>query len=109
MKHSHFEDALIAQIKEAMKESTVEEYLVKRVEQKGGLCEKFVSPGRRGVPDRLVTWRGGRMDLVELKTEDGKLSLSQVNDHRQRAARGVIVEVLRSFPEVDSFVSRKGE
>ncbi len=91
-----------------MKESTVEEYLVQRVEQKGGLCQKITHPGRRGCPDRLVTWRDGRMFLVELKRpKGGKLSLSQVNDHRQRRSRGVFVHVLNTPEQVDSFIDTR--
>ena len=36
------------------RESTVEKRFRLAVEADGGLCLKFVSPGRRGVPDRLV-------------------------------------------------------
>jgi hypothetical protein len=38
-----------------MLERTIEAALVRRVKELGGLCEKFVSPGRRSVPDRIVT------------------------------------------------------
>lgn len=91
-----------------MKEAFVERYLAERVEKKGGLCQKITHPGRRGCPDRLVTWPNGRMFLVELKRpKGGKLSLSQVNDHRQRRARGVHVHVITSLAEVDSFIDTR--
>lgn len=91
-----------------MKESAIENYLVMRVEQKGGLCQKITHPGRRGCPDRLVTWPNGEMYLVELKRpKGGKLSLSQVNDHRRRRARGVYVHVITSLAEADSFIDSR--
>jgi hypothetical protein len=37
-----------------MKESRVEEVLVNAVHEGEGLCWKWSSPGRRGVPDRIV-------------------------------------------------------
>ena len=37
-----------------MKESRVEEILVKSVQAEDGLCWKWTSPGRRGLPDRVV-------------------------------------------------------
>jgi hypothetical protein len=37
-----------------MKESDIEEYLVKRVRELGGECRKVSWQGRKGAPDRLV-------------------------------------------------------
>lgn len=37
-----------------MKESRVEKSYVKKVKDAGGRAYKFVSPGRRNVPDRLI-------------------------------------------------------
>ena len=50
-----------------MRERSIEEALVKEVSFVGGLCLKFVSPGRRGVPDRVCLFPGGRVVFVELK------------------------------------------
>lgn len=50
-----------------MRENEVERYLKRRVEAEGGKCWKWVSPGRRGVPDRIVLLPGGRVLFVELK------------------------------------------
>lgn len=36
------------------KENVIENHLVKRVKELGGLCWKFTSPSLRGVPDRIV-------------------------------------------------------
>jgi len=37
-----------------MKESVVESKFVQKIKELGGRAYKFVSPGRRNVPDRLV-------------------------------------------------------
>ena len=56
-----------------MKESYIENYLVRKVKENNGLCLKFVSPGNPGVPDRIVITPDGRTIYVELKTEVGRL------------------------------------
>jgi hypothetical protein len=90
-------------------ESVVERYLVEQVEKHGGLCEKFVSPGRRGVPDRLVTWPAAgfaRLHLVELKTVGGRLDPAQVRDHARRKKLNCEVFVLWTLHQVDVYVER---
>ena len=59
------------------REKQTEEDLVAMVEAAGGVCLKFVSPGLRGVPDRLCLFPGGQCVFVELKAADGKLSSAQ--------------------------------
>lgn len=59
------------------REKQLEKYLRLRVEERGGVCMKFVSPGQDGVPDRIVVMPGGRVYFVELKTKTGKLSRIQ--------------------------------
>ena len=49
-----------------MKESYIENYLVRKVKENNGLCLKFVSPGNPGVPDRIVITPDGRTIYVEL-------------------------------------------
>jgi hypothetical protein len=50
-----------------MRESFLEHHLVREVERIGGLAPKWVSPGNRGVPDRIVILPGGRVAFVEMK------------------------------------------
>lgn len=59
------------------REKQLEKYLRLRIEEHGGACLKFVSPGQDGVPDRVVVMPGGRVYFVELKTQTGKLSRIQ--------------------------------
>lgn len=89
-----------------MRESSIEEYLLEQVEANGGLCEKHTSPGRRGVPDRLITWPGGVMELVETKAPDGTVKSHQERDHKRRRDRGVKVHVIYTKAAVDRYVRR---
>ena len=52
-------------------EKDIEQKLVKKVRQYGGLCLKWVCPGWAGVPDRIVLLPGGRIVFVELKRPKG--------------------------------------
>ena len=47
------------------RESIIEKHLVAEVKKAGGRAYKFVSPGRRSVPDRIVLLPGGRLVFVE--------------------------------------------
>lgn len=87
-----------------MRESKVEKYLREQVELRGGMCEKFVSPGKRGVPDRLITWPNC-MHLAETKATDGKVNPMQARDHRRRKKYGINVWVLASIGQVDVYLS----
>jgi hypothetical protein len=94
-----------------VREEKIEDYLVRRVEESGGMCEKFTSPGKRGVPDRIVTWpRSGwaQIHFIELKTLGGKLKPWQERDHARRKALGCHVRVLWTRDMVDNYVEEHG-
>lgn len=73
-----------------MLEREIEAYLVKRCKEIGALADKFCSPQRRSVPDRLITF-GGRVLFVELKATGKKPTEAQVRDHERRRAAGAEV------------------
>lgn len=90
----------------AVREREVEAYLVSKVKDAGGFCPKFVDPGRRGAPDRMVMMPGAPVIFVELKRPiGGEVSVSQQRYHAKLAAVGQIVRVLKSKPEVDTFMA----
>jgi hypothetical protein len=64
------------------RESSVESFFRRRVQLLGGYTFKL-APTEAGVADRLVVMPGGRMYLVELKTEDGTVSPIQEVWHRK--------------------------
>lgn len=87
-----------------MLESAIERRLVQGVKNAGGLALKFTSPGRAGVPDRLIILPGGRMIFVELKTEKGVLTPLQIETHNQLRAYGCDVRVLYGKQYVEGFI-----
>lgn len=86
-------------------EKKIEQRLVKKVKEKGGLCLKWVSPSMTGVPDRLVI-HNSKVIPVELKDPKGKLSARQELMIKELQARGVHTHVLASEQEVDEFVDQ---
>lgn len=91
--------------KSKIRESDVEEYLVKRVAECGGIAEKFVSPNRASVPDRIVLWTNpADFHFVECKAPGKKPTAAQMRDHERRRAMGHIVVVVDSFETVDDYI-----
>jgi Holliday junction resolvase len=86
-----------------MRENRVERELVKRVKDLGGMCEKFTSPGRRSVPDRLVTLPGGRIIFVECKAPGKEPTITQRRDHERRRLLGCDVRVIDNIEDARSF------
>lgn len=87
-----------------VRENKVETYLDKEIQKIGGLTRKWVSPGRDGVPDRIVIFNG---DIVfaEVKTVDGKLSKNQEREHTRLRKAGATVVTLYGDADVDDFVN----
>lgn len=74
----------------------------------GGMVVKMM-PTVAGVPDRLVLLPANpgwlpRLELVELKTNTGRLSPIQVEWHKRAASLGVPVTVLHGLGEIDVWV-----
>lgn len=86
-----------------MRESKVEKLLREGVEAAGGMCEKFVSPGKRGVPDRIVTWPG-EVHFVELKKPGESPEEYQLRDHDRRRSMRQMVFVLDSHEAVTWYI-----
>ena len=86
-----------------MLERDVEKALVKRVKSLGGICEKFTSPNRRSVPDRICLLPGGRVIWVELKSPGKRPTNAQRRDHLKRRMLGCEVQVIDSIEEVNLF------
>lgn len=102
-----------------MRESKIETALRLGVEALGGTCEKFTSPGKRGVPDRLVCWPidlemsafrpAQRVEFVETKAPLGRLESWQERDHERRLAMGFNVWVLWNLEEVERYLRMRGK
>ena len=88
---------------ETITEKKVERNFVKAVKEHGGLAMKFVSPGRVGVPDRIVLLPGGRAVFAEIKRPGGHLRKSQEIACREIRAKGFPVHVIRSGADIEQF------
>lgn len=86
-----------------MLEKTIEKKFCEKVKKLGGVCEKFVSPQKRSVPDRLVTLPKGRIIFVELKKPGSKPTVMQARDHDKRLALGCDVRVIDSLEQIERF------
>jgi hypothetical protein len=87
-------------------ESHIENYLRQEVRRAGGTALKFVSPSRRGVPDRICMFPRGRLIFVEVKALGKKPTRQQEYVHEQLRGLGQIVEVVDSKEAVDHFIER---
>lgn len=88
-----------------MRERTVEEHLVAVVSLLGGTAEKFVSPGKRSVPDRLITMPGRPMFFVEVKRPGKDATPAQKRDHTRREKLGQVVYVVDTKEQIDKIFS----
>lgn len=86
-----------------MLERDIEKAFVAHVKKLGGVAEKFTSPQRRSVPDRLVTLPGGVIIFVELKATGKSATEAQLRDHEKRKALGCDVRVINSLEGVYAF------
>lgn len=84
-------------------EKHVEAALVKRVKVLGGMAEKFTSPAKRSVPDRLVSLPNGNIVFVELKRPGAKPTEKQTLDHDRRRALGFKVVVIDTVEAANAF------
>ncbi|HCM6141601.1 TPA: VRR-NUC domain-containing protein [Klebsiella aerogenes] len=78
------------------RESIIEKHLAATVKAAGGIAYKFVSPGRRSVPDRIVLLPGGRLVFVECKAPGKPARADQLREHERLRALGFTVVVLDS-------------
>lgn len=83
-----------------MREKDIEANVKRYIENRGGLCWKFASPGTIGVPDRVILLPGGRIVFAELKAAKGKLSDVQAYRIDQLRRLGFEVRVVRTVEDV---------
>ena len=88
-----------------MLEKDIENALVRKVKKLGGMCEKFTSPGRRSVPDRIITLPNGKIVFVEVKNTGKKPTELQLRDHERRRALGCDVRVIDNMDDANAFES----
>jgi len=94
-----------------MRESSIEKHLVRQVKAAGGECRKYVTPGRRHAPDRLVliptalwSMRTARAVFVETKAPGKRPRPGQLREHERLRAMGFEVRVIDTKEKVDRHV-----
>ena len=87
-----------------MGETTIEYHLRDQIKAIGGKAYKFISPGNRGVPDRLVCLPKGKIIFVELKDKGKKPTSKQLNKHAELIRLGYTVFVADCKAEVDKII-----
>jgi len=83
-------------------ERDVEARLTKRCKEAGWYCRKFVSPGCRSVPDRVVIANGNAY-FIELKAPGRVPRRDQLAEHAEIRAQGVEVVILDTRSAVDAW------
>lgn len=91
-----------------MRERDVEQYFIRRVREAGGLQRKFVSPGVKGVADRICGFPFGRIVFVELKAPGQKPRPDQSREFSKWRKLGYDTWILDSKESVDDFIKQVG-
>lgn len=88
-----------------MLERRIEERLVDKAREAGGLAIKWVAPATSGVPDRIVFLPHGRIFFVELKAPGKRPTPLQQRIHNILTGLGADVRVVDSLEAVDALFS----
>jgi G:T-mismatch repair DNA endonuclease (very short patch repair protein) len=86
-----------------VRESTVENHLIKVAKAHGFRVRKLVWVGRRGAPDRVLMKKPGVIIFVELKAPKGVIEDHQIREHKRLRDDGFRVAVLWSKEAIDEY------
>lgn len=75
-------------------EADIEKAVCDYAKRKGVMVDKFVSPNKRSVPDRIFSFPGGKVVFIEFKAPGKKATPMQERDHAKRRALGFAVAVV---------------
>ncbi|EAE5878528.1 VRR-NUC domain-containing protein [Listeria monocytogenes] len=84
-------------------ENDIENYLIRQVKKRNGLCLKWTSPGNAGVPDRIVM-NNKHIFFIELKKTGEEPSPLQKIWIKKLTKLNKLVFVIDSKNEVDAFI-----
>lgn len=88
-----------------MRESEIEAYGVKEFKKINIRLDKYTTPQRRSVPDRIALCDKGFTFFIEFKRPGNKPTDSQKREHNRLRDRGYIVLVIDSKTGVDEAVN----
>lgn len=84
-------------------ESQLEKILCDTVKEMGGMALKFVSPGRAGVPDRIILMPNGKIYFVEMKSPRGEVNPIQEYVFEKFEKLGSKVHIINSVEAIKNF------
>ena len=84
-------------------ESQLEKKFCEKIKSFGGMALKFVSPGRAGVPDRIILLPNGKIYFVEMKSSIGKTSIIQEYIFEKFERLGFKVHIINSDDAIKNF------
>ena len=87
-----------------MREKEIELYLQERARQMGGRAYKFTSPGRTGMPDRMVVLPHARIGFLELKAPGERPRREQQLRLRELRDLGCMAAYADTREKVDEFL-----
>lgn len=94
-----------------MRETKIETYLHAQVVKYGGTTRKWVSPGHRGVPDRIVIWpldcdacKAATVHFIETKAPKKDAKPHQAREHERLRKFGCTVLVINTKEKVDAYI-----
>lgn len=89
-----------------LSENQLEEKLRKKIKELGGIALKFVSPGRAGVPDRIILMPQGKIYFVEMKSPRGEVNPIQKYVFEKFEELGFKVHILNSDDAIKNFLEK---
>lgn len=91
------------------REKEIESYLRKQVEKAGGRAYKWISPGNKGVPDRIVLLPGGIVVFTETKRPNvNTLRTAQKIQRKKIAGMGFLYTFINCKDDVDLMLMELG-
>ena len=87
-------------------EGKIEKFLKAKAEENGFLCYKFIVPGKRGVPDRILMGYGHTFFVETKRESSGRLSEIQKARIKEMRAHGSTVYVCDSKDEVLNILAK---
>jgi hypothetical protein len=91
-------------VKDSPLEREIESYGVKEFKKIGVRLDKFTSPGKRSVPDRIALCDDSFTFFIEFKREGQKATANQLREHERLRSLGYVVLVIDSKDNVDKAV-----
>lgn len=87
-----------------MQESALEKRFRLEIEKRGAKALKFISPNKRGMPDRLILIPGGQAVFAELKAPGKSLKPLQRKRAAELQALGFKVCKINSVEDIQAFI-----